>query len=170
MIVYASLGDLTSGTSPWFAPAAPANAPALLRWASILVARAANRDLYTDAPAVGDAPALRDATCAQVASWAAQGVDPAKGGTDVNGPVKSSTILSAKVDRDTTAAVQAAADARDGLCALAVDILQSAGLLWVPVPMGDDTGYLSRWGLDTPVGYGATGYEWPALAEWPWYY
>lgn len=170
MIIYAASGDLTSGTAPWFA-AVPANADGLLRWASILVARATNRDLYTDAPAVGDAPALRDATCAQVAAWSAQGVDPAKGGTDVNGPVKSSTILSAKVDRDTTAAVQAAADARDGLCSLAVDILQSAGLLWVPVPLGADAfDRLPTWGLDVPRGRVFDGYEWPALAEWPWYY
>ncbi|WP_375490230.1 hypothetical protein [uncultured Jatrophihabitans sp.] len=161
MIVYATTSDLTGGDDPWLAPPGPDNAASLLRYASILVAKACQLDLYSDEPVDPAAGVLRDATCAQVAAWAAQGVDPAMGGIDVTGPVKSSSILDATVQRDTTAAVQAQADARDGLCALATDLLQTAGLLWVPVPLGDSTPMLPTYGLDVPVAWGYYGPDQP---------
>ena len=152
MLIFATLDDLTDPDPPWLVEP-PDNAGVLLRYATILVSRACQISLYGETPNSTALPVLRDATCAQVASWIALGVDPAKAGTDMPGPVKSSKILDASVERDTTAATSAMADARDGLCSLAVDLLQTAGLLWVPLPLGDERPYLPTYGLSGPAGF-----------------
>lgn len=167
MLIFATDTDLTDPDPPWLGTV-PDNAPTLLRYASIDVAKACQISLYDPAPTGQTADVLRDATCAQVASWVALGVDPAKAGTDMPGPVKakSAKILDADVSetRDTTAAISAMADARDGLCALATDLLQTAGLLWLPLPLGDATPYLPTYGLSGPV----NRWGYPYLAEQPW--
>jgi hypothetical protein len=159
---YATVEDLAE----WTQSTPPDNALTLLRSASLEVAKACNRNPYVDVPSDTDVAPLRDATTAQVAAWVALGVDPAKQGTDVLGPVKSSKILTATIERDTTAAVQASTEAADGLCVESQAILLQAGLLWLPVPLADTTGWLPSWGLD-PVTPGA--YGWPSLdgASWP---
>lgn len=149
----------------------PDNPTGYLRAATILLARACNRQPYTDTPTDAEATALADATCAQVASWVTLGVNPDKAGTDMPGPVKSSKILDATVERDTTAATKLLTAAVDGLSETAEAILLQAGLLYVPGPQYDDTNCLPRWGLDTPrwSGIYGDGYGWPPLAEWPFY-
>ena len=166
MLIFATQDDLTDPDPPWVSTM-PNNAGVLLRYATIEVARACAINLYGDTPSSTALPVLRDATCAQVASWVALGVDPAKAGTDMPGPVKSSKILDASVERDTTAATSAMADARDGLCSLAVDLLQSAGLLWLPSPLGDERPYLPTYGLSGPVN--RWGYALPDIdsTSWP---
>jgi hypothetical protein len=140
--VYATAQDLAS----WIATE-PDNTPALLRSASIRVARACNVSPY-DPPTDPAAGPLRDATCAQVTSWIALGVDPAKSGTDLPGPVKSATLLGKKVDRDTAAATKLLETVADGLCQEAEAILLQAGLLYVAVPLGaDQSDRLPDWGL-----------------------
>lgn len=161
MIVYATETDLTSADPPWVADP-PASTDVLLRWASIAVADACQRDLYVDAPSPDAAAVLRDATCAQVAAWVALGVDPAKSGTDFPAPVKRSTILDATVERDTSSQTKAVQDAADGLCDLARAILQSGGLLYVPGPVFDAIA-LPSWGLDVPRVCGALSAE----GDWP---
>lgn len=106
----------------------PDNAAGLLRSATVLVAEACNLSPYIGA--AGDSP-LADATCAQVASWIALGVDPNKSGLDLPGPVKQSDILGAKVVRDTTALSALMSEVADGLCGEAEAILRQAGLLWL---------------------------------------
>lgn len=142
MITYATTDQLGA----WITDGSLDNADALLRSATILVARACERDLYTDSPTGTDAQALADATCAQAATWIALGVDPAKAGTDFPAPVKSSTVLGANVQRDTTAQSAAIVTAAAGLCPLAIDILQTSGLLYVPGPGFQSPGQLPHWG------------------------
>lgn len=142
----------------WLGVAAPANADALLRSATIRVARACNLPI-PDAPGDVEHP-LRDATCAQSAAWIALGIDPAKSGTDVPAPVKRSKILTGDVELDTTAQTKAATLATAGLCEEATDILFVAGLLWLPGDVEIATG-----GVCWPEG--VEGYSWPGLPEWP---
>lgn len=138
----------------------PDNAVALLRSATIAVAKACNRNPYNDTPTDTEAAPLGDATCAQVASWLALGVDPDKAGTDMPGPVKKSSILGGDVERDTTAAIKRLDElACDDLCDTAEAILLQAGLLWVPVPLSDSSGCLPSWGL--------SGACWPSAYGWP---
>lgn len=151
---YATATDLDE----WIDGDAPDNADALLRSATIRVARACNLALPD---AAGDVdPALRDATCAQAATWVALGIDPAKGGTDIAGPVKRSVILDAHVDRDTSAQSQAAVAVATGLCEESNDILFVAGLLWLPgdVEIADS-------GACRPEAVEAT--SWQPWSEWP---
>lgn len=161
---YATTEDLVDGG--WIDGDPPAAADRFLRSASFVVARAAYRDPYSDTPTGTDAEALRDATAAQAASWIALGIDPAKLGIDGPPLVKSSTILSGKVEYDTAAHAAARSEAVSELAPEAEAILFAAGLLWQPVPLSDDSGGLPSWGLD-PVSAGA--YAWPPLASWPYY-
>lgn len=168
LIVYATEEQLADWLDA-IGKSLPDNDTGYRRSASIVVARACARQPYTDVPTDDEAGPLADATCAQVASWLALGVDPAKSGTDMPGPVKSSTILDAKVDRDTTAATARLADlCNEDLCDEAEAILLQAGLLYVPGPQFDSTGCLPSWGLDRPYGWfspefanSADAYSWP---------
>lgn len=153
MDAYATSADLTGGD--WL-DTPPANVDRFLRSATVLVARACNVSPY-DAPAADAVTPLRDATCAQVASWVALGVDPAKAGTDMPGPVRKSSILDGSIERDTSAASKALEECLDGLCSEAEAILLQAGLLFVAVPLADTSGALPSWGLDYPRSYADCG-------------
>jgi hypothetical protein len=167
VLTYATPADLTAGATPWLiGPAPTVDLGVMCRWGTIAVAHACQLDLYGPAPDTATAAVLNDATCAQIASWVALGVDPAKAGTDMPGPVRSSTILAATVARDTTAAARMAVDAVTGLCDLASDLLQTAGLLWVPVPLGVNRGdMLPQWGQGRPVWLYADALS--GEPEWP---
>ncbi|WP_225732718.1 hypothetical protein, partial [Nocardia sp. JCM 34519] len=76
MLVYATIADLTGRLDP-----IPANAAALIRTASAQVRDITSNDLYDITPAgLPTDPDLRDvlreATCVQVLSWVAAGIDP----------------------------------------------------------------------------------------------
>ena len=124
----------------WSGQAAPDNATVLLRAASRLVDSALLTAVYAtdDDGAPTDtkvAAALRDATCAQAATWAALGIDPTAGPAGQSAPlVRSKKIGSASVDYDTSAAAsvtvqQSRADAVTQLTGEAVQYLAAAGLL-----------------------------------------
>lgn len=157
---YATADDLADGD--WL-PAGvdvPSDVVRYLRSASFVIGRAANRNPYDDTPDATAAPPLRDATCAQAASWISLGIDPAKLGIDGPPLVKRSEILTGKVEYDTTAHATARAEAVSELAPEAEAILAGAGLLWVPVPLSDDSGWLPSWGLDVPCGPFGVG-SWP---------
>lgn len=138
----------------WIAPdVAPNNAVRLLRSASLIVGLACFRSVYADdSPSAGDAPVLRDATCTQAASWAALGINPDQLGlTTASAPVKKSSILSADVERDTSAQAEAALCAARDLCPEARAILTATGLIYEPVPQFDTSGYLPHYGLSGPA-------------------
>lgn len=160
---YATATDLTN----WLAPdAAPANADRLRRSATLVIAEAANRDPYTDAPTGTDVAPLRDAVCAQVAAWIAAGVDPAKLGVLDEAPVKKASINGADVEYDTKTQTEARSLAARELAPQAESILMAAGLLWVATPLADTSGLLPTFGLTRPV--------WPLApdidygTDWPW--
>lgn len=144
---------------------APDDSPQLLRWATVIVARAANLDPY-QAVADSAAQALADATCAQASPWAQLTARPwtvSTGLTPGTAPVKKSSILGADVEVDTSGQVKMLVDA-DCLTGQAEAILQQAGLLWQALPTGDQSPYLLRYGLSGPLCY-----DWGTqLAEWPW--
>lgn len=149
MISYAD----TTALDAWLGTTAPANAPSLLRSATIVVAAACFRDPYTDTPTGTDATVLADATCAQVAAWLANNVNPAAGGLDVR-VVTEAKIGTGDVKYDSlpAAAVQEAATK---LAPEAEAILLVAGLLSVPMPVGTDPcDELLHYGLDRPYPYG----------------
>lgn len=147
LTVYATVEDLTGAEPPWVLTA-PDDVERFLRAASFVVAEACNRNPYNDAPAGDTATALRDATCAQAASWIAVGVDPDTLGVGGPQPVRRSKILSGEVEYDTTAAKAAVRSLAQGdLAPQAETILTAAGLLWVPVPVGDTCGFLPTYGL-----------------------
>lgn len=150
LTVYATEQDLIDGS--WLDTDPPAAVDRYLRSAGFVVARAANRNPYGDTPADADAITLRDATCAQAASWITLGIDPAKLGIDGPPLVKRSEILTGKIEYDTAAHTKARAEAVSELAPEAEAILATAGLLWVPVPLGDTSGCLPSWGLDVPCG------------------
>ena len=146
LVDYATTEDLSS-----WVDTEPDNVVSLLRSASIRVAKACNISPY-QTPDPSSTDALRDATCAQVASWVALGVDPAKSGTDLPGPVKVSALLDARIERDTSAATKLLETVTEDLCEDAVAILLQAGLLYVPVPLGaDPNDTLPRWGTAGPT-------------------
>lgn len=161
LTVYATEQDLVGGG--WLDGAPPAAVDRYLRSATFVVARAANRDPYADTPSDTDAAPLRDATCAQAASWITLGIDPAKLGIDGPPLVKRSEILTGKLEYDTAAHTKARAEAVSELAPEAEAILATAGLLWVPVPLSDSSGCLPSWGLDGRVGvYGTWSSDaWP---------
>lgn len=129
-IVYADAADLTS----WTGTAAPSNAGALLRSASILIRRATRSAVYavdgdglpTDTAV---SAAMRDAACSHAAALSAAGVDPLAAGTEA-GAVASSSIGSASVTFADSAGAAAARTALSvGLCREALSILSAAGLI-----------------------------------------
>lgn len=132
MLVYATESDLTEGE---WVDTPPANAKRLLRSASVLVTDATVTATYAtdgDGTPTGTArEAMRDATCAQVASWVALGIDPAKGKADDSGKtVAAKSIRGASVQyavyASTAEARQAAATT---LADEALRILRGAGLI-----------------------------------------
>lgn len=176
MLVYATEDDL----SGWLTDAGldmPTNPVGDLRSAALIVARAVGESLYTEG--LTTSPPKRDATCAQVASWLASGVTPGTGGLagpGVAAPLKRAGTDGSIVEYDTSLSSSAAALAvrgklTDDLCAEAREILQQAGLLYLPLaavtcepvspyrspylrPMyGDGFG----WGSYGPAGYGTDG-------------
>lgn len=148
--------------------AQPSDYPQLLRWATLIVAKAANLDPYA---AVADtaAQALADATCAQATPWAAlpQSTRPWTVGTGLTAgtaPVKKSSILGADVEVDTSGQVKAIGDA-DCLNEEARAILLQTGLLWLALPQGDPAPYLPHYGLSGPP---PSHYWWGTeLITWP---
>lgn len=136
----------------------PDNPDGYLRSATFRVAQACNISPYSGA--AGDSP-LADAVCAQVASWVALGVDPNKNGLDLPGPVRQSSILDAKVVRDTTALNALTTEMANGLCGEAEAILRQAELLW----LGDFE--IAAPACGPPEMAEFDGYGWPALSEWP---
>lgn len=146
IVTYASGDQLAA----WLGTTAPSNAGQLCRSATILVAAACYRDPYTDSPSDVEAPVLRDATCAQAATWIALGVDPSAAGVD-SSPVKSSKIGTGSVERDTTTLAAARLAAVTELAPEPRAILLAAGLLYEPVPVGAPDGdCLRHFGLSGP--------------------
>jgi hypothetical protein len=140
VLIYATAADLAE----WTQQAAPANAAALLRSASLLVREATKSCFYAvdagNLPTDADTKqAFNDATCAQAAFWVANGIDPQA----VLAPPKilnSKAIGSARLSYDTSGAgslqaYQARVEAAQSLCDEAVRILQDAQLqlngVWV---------------------------------------
>lgn len=133
-LVYAASTDLAT----WTGTTAPANATVLLRSASILVRdetaaafyAADTTGLPTDAATL---QAFKDATCAQAAFWAANGIDPTAGALPTAGVLRGKKIGSASLDYDTAAAVspavlQARIDSVTSLVPEAASILRAAGI------------------------------------------
>jgi hypothetical protein len=131
-LVYATTTDLTN----WTGGAAPTNATQLLRSASLLV-RDATAAAFYDADSTGlptdttTKQAFNDATCAQAAFWAANGIDPTAGGLTTTGVLRGKRIGTASLDYDTAAVSSVAAmNARlasaKQLCPEAVSILRGA--------------------------------------------
>lgn len=128
----------------------PDNVVSLLRSASLRVAEATFRSVYTDTPTGADAAALRDATCAQAATWIASGIDPADLGVD-QAPIKASSLLTGRVEYDTSAQAAARQAAVATLAPDAVAILTAAGLIYQATPGFDSFGGgLPRFGLSGP--------------------
>ena len=130
MLVYASTDDLQT----WLGAAAPANATALLRSASLAVREATELAFY-DTDSTGrptDATILQafnDATCCQAAWLTTEGVDPNLGGTLEAGVEASVGIGSARITyADGADAAAAKQRALTGLCPDAQRILRNARL------------------------------------------
>jgi len=136
MLVYATTSDLTA----WLAPtglAVPSDATALLRSASIVVAKAVNENLYSPGTVTTDPK--RDATCAQVTAWITTGIDPGSGGLSSDQIVKAKSIDGASIDYETSltasvTAFQKRESIAEQLCAEARDILWAAGILYGDLP------------------------------------
>jgi len=153
VIVYATVTDLAG----WISEPLPDDAPGLLRSASLLVAQAVNDNPYTDTVEITDAK--RDATCAQVAAWLATGVRPGTAGMrDPGSPsIKAESMGDTRFEYDTAAddsTPQLRQQVADLLCPEARAILQTAGVLWLPVP---------QYSTSTP---GWDGWDWPGWADW----
>lgn len=137
MLVYATATDLAA--LPWSITPAPGGVDRLLWSASALVTTATRSAVYAvDEEGMPTDPAIlaafRDATCAQVSTWVALGIDPAAGGADAataTGRIVTSKSLGpasfayagvdAAVARRAAAATRPVDDARA--------ILDQAGLL-----------------------------------------
>jgi len=133
VIQYATAQDYTAWTGT---ADVPTNLAVLLRAASGLVARYTSAARYhtdptTHLPTDPDiTDALRDATCAQAATWAALGIDPLKGAAGIEGQVASSSIGGANIQYAVYASTATKrADAATDLAAAAYDVLALAGLL-----------------------------------------
>lgn len=133
MIIYADTNDLETGN--WFTPdTLPANAEALLRDASRLVAKAVRRDLYNTQPSGLPEDdelreAMRDATCQQVLVWDTAKINPASGGIYSGGAVISSqSTPGGSVSYDTGLTAEQTTKAAETLSTAAMDILRLAGL------------------------------------------
>jgi hypothetical protein len=136
MLVYATEDDLAN----WLTDTdqePPANAGAVLRSASILVARAIRESLYADGVVTSDPK--RDATCAQVYTWMTTGIAPSSAGLSSASLVRSKSIDGATIEYDTSlnasvTAFNARQALADGLCAESMAILDAEQLLYAPTP------------------------------------
>jgi hypothetical protein len=130
VLIYATSTDLAT----WTGTTAPANAAQLLRSASLLVREATMAACYDvdDTGLPSDATLLQafnDATCAQAAFWAANGIDPGKGVAGIK-LATSKSIGSANVGyANGTIAIQAAADSITSLVPDAARVLADIGLI-----------------------------------------
>lgn len=141
ILIYADADDLAT----WTGSAAPSNATALLRSASLTIRRNTMTAVYavdelgvpTD---TDDIDAMRDATCAQAAALAANDIDPAAGPGGDLGMVASTSIGSASIS---FASDSATAGLRRSLltdlCPEAAEILANAGLTGQAVSIGRTT-------------------------------
>lgn len=153
MLIYATISDLTAldpVTGMQWMSAAPSNAAALIRNASLKVSDSTQCDLYnvypvpqgypipTSAPcgtAVGmprDVPiaqAFHDAVCQQVLFWASNGVDPDAGVHGQAALVSANSSDGDQATYDTTRSPQWLEDAVNNLCPDSQRILQDAGLM-----------------------------------------
>jgi hypothetical protein len=131
VLIYATPDDLAGYTGQ----PAPDNAEHLLRAASRRVARATRGAVYATQPngkPVDDdlVDALREATCAQVATWAALDVDLDKGAAGAAKVKTASSVDGASVTYQVAAGqADALAAATTALADEAADILAAAGLL-----------------------------------------
>lgn len=157
---YATLTDLT-GWLEGSGLTIPDSVENLLRSASFLIARSCNRDIYTDTPTDTDAVPLRDATLAQVAAWITLGITPAAAGLDA-APVKNRKIGTADLGYDTTGQAAARAEAATTLAPEAMQILISAGLYALDLPVWTGTDRLADYGLDRPRSIGLRPWSWEA--------
>jgi len=135
MRVYATSADVQE----WTETAPPDNVVSLLRSASALVEETTmlavypvGSDGYPTSPA--HVAAFREATCEQVAFWAANGLDPAKDGLDEQAVkvASSKSIKGASVSydsADSAKAKKARVDALSMLCRASFSILRNAGLI-----------------------------------------
>lgn len=133
MTVWASTDDLTN----WGLTPLPDNATALLRSATLLIARAINENPYSPGIVIDDP--RKDATTAQAVTWARAGIDPTAGPSAVAKVVKSKAIASGSITYDTPTAADREA-AISNLAPDAHNILYAAGLLSTefPVPQWSD--------------------------------
>jgi len=132
--VYAQPNDLSQ--APWSLSIAAQDATRLLSYAARLVRQATRTAIYdaddetglpTDA---GLTAALRDATCAQVASWSALAIDPAKGAADAGKTIAQKSLGSASVQYSTyMSTVTSRAQIATRLGQDAYMILEDAGLV-----------------------------------------
>lgn len=126
---------------------APDDAEGMLRTATVMVARAANRNPYTDVLTVPDAVVLKDATTAQVASWVSLGITPSAAGLE-SAPVKSTKIGTADVTYDTTGQADKRETVATELAPEAMQILIAGGLFALDLPVfTDDTDRLADYGM-----------------------
>lgn len=135
-IVYATTDDLAT----WTGSDAPENALSLLRSASLLVTQATVAAYYKVDATTGlpTEPTLlqafNDATCAQVTTWIATGVDPNAAGLLSTAIVRARGIGTARLDYDTSlsasvTAFQARQKIASQLCAESARILQAVALI-----------------------------------------
>jgi hypothetical protein len=119
--VYATDAELGAWCNPL-----PDNADTLLRDASALVRKATRNDRY-DVDAAGKPTdpdvieAFRDATCKQVAIWAANDIDSNKGVAGLEQLPASSSIAGASVSYDGAVNAEIAAARAQSTTALAVE-------------------------------------------------
>lgn len=127
MLVYATSDELADHVAE-----IPDNADQLLKRASIMVRNATRFDLYDTLPSgmpedLDVIDAFREATCAQVAEWVANDVDPVAGEAGVQAGVASSSIAGGSVSYDLSHAELARASVGK-LSSYALDILRAEGL------------------------------------------
>lgn len=129
MLVYATPTDLAN-----WEPSLNLDNPsavAVLRSASLLIARAVNESLYDESTV--STPPKRDATTAQATAWVKAKIDPEAGAAGLTGLVTAKTNDGASITYsvpDIATREQALA----ALCADAYNILYDNGL-WVPLPV-----------------------------------
>lgn len=129
MIVYATAEDLES----WTGNPSDSDPVASLRKASRLVADACRCDMYYTTPDGKPRDddlreAMRDATCAQVEAWDANGIDPVAGLAGEAPTVTASSIDGGSVSFDSATGAAARTALLTGLCSEAVGILRDVGL------------------------------------------
>ncbi len=131
VLIYAAPDDLIDGD--WLTGTVPANATALLRYASILVRRATMCDHYdTDSAGLPadtvTAGAFRDATCAQAAMWSLAGINPLAGTVGRELAVASQTADGGSVTYGDAISAEEVDQALSRLNSAALLILRNAGL------------------------------------------